>query len=66
MRLKDSEIIKVAQDIEPYTTELKIKQGYITNDDYRRLSRDHAHHTIVSDRSCQMVDDYLTGERYTS
>jgi hypothetical protein len=61
--LSEKALYAIACAIEPHTFEIRQRQGFLTDADIKRLAKEHAPHAIQSDRSCQIVDDYLSGER---
>ena len=54
---------RVARVIRPYITPITTEKGSLSNADLKNLIRIHTGRQIRSDRSLQIIDDFLTGER---
>lgn len=62
-RISEDTLREVAEAIRPHASELARRKGQLSADDIRRLAKDHARVAVRSERSCRIVDEYLTGER---
>jgi len=59
MLLSRKALKKVAEEIEPFIGPLIEKNGQLTREDITTLAYLHASHSISSERSCRIVDEYL-------
>jgi hypothetical protein len=58
-RLSEQALAKVADEIAPYVEEEIEKEGQLSRGIITRLAYLHASHSISSERSCRIVDEYL-------
>ena len=58
-RVSQKALEQVARDIEPYIDDVIDRDGQLSRESIKRLSKEHAEHTISSERSCRIIDKYL-------
>ena len=59
MNISEQALREVAEDIRPHLTPDLQKKSHVDDDDIRRLTKLHAKHAVVSERSCSIVQEYL-------
>ncbi len=58
--LNEETLRQTAREIAPHIDRIIRTKGQIDIKDYRELARKYATHKIRSERSCQIVDEYIT------
>ncbi len=58
--MKNSEIERIAQTIRPRITPFLEAEGSISNADVAKLAKEMTGHSIVSDRTFRMIQEFLT------
>jgi len=61
--MSEAGLKEVAEQIEPYAEAIIDANGQLTREDITKLAKQHATRHISSERSCRIVDEYITGER---
>jgi len=61
-RLSEAALKKVAEDIAPHVGDVIERDGQLSMKSIAALAKEHAEHSISSERSCRIVDEYLCSQ----